>query len=119
MANFPVLSSGAVCQYPAPLTIGQAVQVIRFLDGSDQRCLTQGRMLRAWQIRLDLLNEQEIQQLEEFFGAQAGDYSPFIFADPFSGTEVPNCYLGAPGLASEYLGADVSSSSLWVIEANG
>jgi len=119
MATFPVLSSGAVTQYPALIASGQGAQVIRFLDASDQRYLTQPRAYRQWQIRLDLLNENEIQALEEFFVAQSGDYSPFNFPDPFSGTTVANCRLASPGFVSEYVGVDVSSTSFWVIETNG
>lgn len=119
MATFPLLSTGAVTQYPTPLTQGQGAEVIRFLDGSDQRYLSQGRMLRQWQIRLDLLNETEIQQFETFFLELQGDYSIFTFPDPFTGAGVLNCRLGAPGLVSEYVGVDVSSTSFWVIETNG
>ncbi|HTU48143.1 MAG TPA: hypothetical protein VMF91_23990 [Bryobacteraceae bacterium] len=119
MESFPVLSSGAVTQYPAQIASGQGAQVIRFLDASDQRYLVQPRALRQWQIRLDLLNEGEIQGLEAFFVAQSGDYSPFSFPDPFSGATVPNCRLAAPGLVTEYVGVDVSSTSFWVIETNG
>lgn len=119
MATFPVLSTGAVAQYPAPMTSGQGVQIIRFLDAADQRYVAQPAILRQWQIRLDLLNDAEIQQLEEFFIAQSGDYSPFTFPDPFTGTEVSNCRLGAPGFVSEYVGVDISSTSFWVIETYG
>ncbi len=119
MSVFPLLSSGAVTQYPTLLTNGQGVQVIRFIDGSDQRYPTQGRMLRQWQIRLDLLNETEVAALEGFFVAQAGDYSPFVFPDPISGSNVANCRVAAPGLISAYIGPDVSSVSLVVIETNG
>jgi hypothetical protein len=119
MAAFPVLTSGAVTQYPAPLTNGQGAQVIRFIDGSDQRYLTQGRALRQWEIRLDLLNDIEIQQMEAFFIAQNADYNTFMFPDPFSGTVVPNCRLGSPQLTSEYIATGVSSTSIWVIETYG
>jgi hypothetical protein len=118
MASFPLLSSGAVTQYPAPLAISQGAQVIRFLDGTDQRYLTQGRTFRQWEIKLDLLNESELQQIETFFAAQLGDYSTFSFPDPFSGTNVPNCRIAVPGLLTEYLGVDIGSTSFWVIEAN-
>ncbi len=116
--TFPLLSSGAVTQYPAPLATSQGARVIRFLDGSDQRYLTQGRMLRQWQIRLNLLNESEIQQIETFFAAQLGDYSPFTFPDPFSNTNIPNCRLATAQLVSDYLSVDISSTSFWVIETN-
>lgn len=119
MVTFPILSSGATSQYPTPLTSGRTAQVIRFLDGSDQRYLMQGKNLRSWQIRLDLLNETEIQQLEAFFVSQQGDYSTFEFPDPFTGSLVPNCRLGAPGLLSEYAGVNVSSTSFWVLETRG
>lgn len=119
MALFPSLSTGAVTQYPTAFSTGQAVEVVRFLDGSDQRYLTQGRTFRQWQIRLDLLNDTEIAELEAFFIAQQGDYSTFVFPDPISGSGVPNCRLAAPGLASAYVGVDASSTSFYVIETNG
>jgi len=119
MATFPTLSTGAVAQYPLGMNTSQGTQVIRFLDGSDQRYLTQSRALRQWEIRLDLLNEEEIQQLEAFFISQQGDYSAFVFPDPYSGADVPNCRFGSSGFISEYLGVNVSSTSFWVIETNG
>jgi hypothetical protein len=118
MATFPQLSTGAVTQYSAPFAISQTVQVIRFLDGSDQRCLLQGKGLRRWLIHLELLNETEIQQIESFFKTQQGDDTSFTFPDPFSGTNIPNCKLEAPTLISDYLGPDVNSTSFWVIETN-
>lgn len=119
MATFPLLSSGAATQYPTTVTNGQGVQVVRFLDGSDQRYLNQGRTFRQWQIHLDLLNDTEIAQVEAFFVAQSGNYSVFTFPDPISGTDIPNCRLSAPGLVTEYTGADISSTSFWVIETDG
>jgi hypothetical protein len=119
MANFPSLSTGAVTQYPAALVIGQSAQVIRFLDGSDQRFLTQRRQYRRWQIRLDLLNENELQEVELFFDAQSGNYSTFSFPDPFTGSTVPNCRIGDSALVTAYTGVNAGSTSLWVIETNG
>jgi len=118
MANFPLLSTGAVTQYPTGLTTGQAVEVIHFLDGSDQRYLTHPKTLRQWEIRLDLLNETEVAQLEAFFVEQQGEYSTFVFSDPISGSMVPNCRIAAPGMASEYLAVDIGSASLIVVETN-
>jgi len=116
VAVFPLLSSGAVTQYPLTVASGQVARVIRFLDGSDQRYLMQGKSLRRWQIRLDLLNEREIQQIEAFFVDVQGDYASFNFPDPLSGTYVPNCQLAAPSLVSEYVGVDNNATSFWVIE---
>ena len=119
MATFPSLSSGAVMQYPAAFTSGQKAQVIRFLDGADQRYLTQTRALRKWQIRLNLLTEAEIAQLEQFFFQQKGDYGAFDFPDPFTGVAVSNCRFAASEFVSEYTGVDESSATIWVIETNG
>ena len=119
MATFPSLSSGAVTQYPTTITSGRGVQVIRFLDGSDQRYLSRGKALRQWKIRFDQLNETETAALEAFFVAQQGDFSSFIFPDPISGTNVPNCRFAASGLMSEYAGIDTSSAELVVVETNG
>lgn len=116
MNIFPSLSTGAVTQYPAAYVSRQAVQVIRFIDGSDQRYPTQGQALRQWQIRLDLLNEVEIAQLEAFFVAQQGDYGTFTFPDPFSGAQVSNCMLASPGLVTQYVGTDTCSTSLMIVE---
>lgn len=119
MPRFPLLETGAVMQYPAPVTNGQAAQVMRFLDGSDQRYLTQQRQLRQWEIRLDLLSDQEVQELEAFFSAQSGDYEAFTFPDPFSGADVANCRFGSPQMQTEYVANGVHSISIWVIETNG
>lgn len=119
MPGFPLLQSGAVTQYPAPVTNAQGAQVIRFLDGSDQRYLTQHRPLRQWEIRLDLLNDREVQELEAFFSTQSGDYETFTFLDPFSGADVPNCRFGEPQMQTEYLATGEHSISIWVIETYG
>jgi hypothetical protein len=119
MATFPTLQSGAVTQYPLPMAQGQQVGVIRFLDGNDQRYLLQGRTFRRWEISLSLLTDSEASGLEAFFAQQQGSYSTFIFPDPISGTQVPNCRFGNPSLASTYEGLNTNSVSLWVIETNG
>ncbi len=119
MSNFPSLNTGAIAQYPLGVTTGQNSEVIRFLDGTDQRYRMQGQMLRRWQIRLDLLNEDEMQALEVFFQGQLGSYSTFLFPDPLSGTTVPNCRFAADSFLGEYEELDNSATSFWVIETNG
>ena len=119
MATFPVLTSNAVMQYPAPLARVRAGRIVRFIDGSDQRFIALGKTLRSWQIKLTLLNEHEIGQIEAFFETQDGEYSLFDFPDPFSGATVPNCRFSAPTLATAYQATDVGAASFWVIETNG
>lgn len=119
MAVFPVLCSGAVTQYPTQLLTGRSVQVIRFLDGLDQRFLNQSKQFRCWAIQLELLSESELAAIEAFFASQKGAYSTFTFPDPFSKKDVPNCRLGSPELVTDYLGMNRNSVSFWVTETNG
>ena len=119
MTTFPLLSSGAVAQYSLPVVTGQAVQTIRFLDGTDQRFLLQGRSFRQWEIQLSLLNDAEIEQLNVFFTEQQGDYSAFQFPDPISGLIISNCRFAVPEMVCGYEAIGASSTTLWVTETNG
>lgn len=119
MATFPTLSSGAITQYPLIYGVSQGTSVIRFIDGSDQRFLIQGKQLRSWQIRLELLNDSELEQLERFFDSQQGGYSTFIFPDPISGLDVANCRIGSAELTTVYGAQGAGSASMWVVETNG
>jgi hypothetical protein len=119
MAQFPLLNSGAITQYPAAVTYGQAVQVVRFLDGSDQRYLSQGSVLRMWEIRVDLLTDAEIFAIEQFFEGQNGNSQFFSFPDPITNVLTPNCIFGSPEIAFAYTGVNTSSTSFWVLETKG
>ncbi len=66
MATFPTLSTGAVAQYPSDRTRLFSTQVFRFLDGNEQRFQGYGSALRQWSIRLDLLDETELANLQKF-----------------------------------------------------
>jgi hypothetical protein len=118
-ATFPKLSSGAVMQYPATAVISQAAQVIRFLDGQDQRYLTRGRASRRWLIKLDLLTDSEAAALESFFQQHAGSYTAFEFPDPFTGTAIPNCRFGSDLFVRNLASLNSNNCSLWVVETNG
>jgi hypothetical protein len=119
MLTFPALSTGAVAQYPLPLSYTSPVEIIRFIDGTDQRFMARGKSLRSWHVQLSFLNEDEIHQLENFFESLRGQYSLFYFPDPYSGLTVPNCVIGESTLVTDYLATDLSSSSFWVVETNG
>lgn len=117
--EFPTLSSGAVAQYGSAVGFVSPAQIIRFVDGTDQRFLASGSVLRRWAIDFRLLNESEIAALEAFFSAMSGEYSTFTFPDPITGTSVPNCRIGAPELISNYQDVDTAATSMWVVETNG
>lgn len=119
MNTFPLLRTGAVTQYPLLLGTSQGVSIIRFLDGAEQRFLSQGRQFRRWQINLRQLSDAEISRLETFFEQQSGAYSPFTFPDPYSRTDVPNCRLDPEEFAVDVTAFMSSTTSFWVVETNG
>lgn len=119
MRSFPLLSSGAVSQYPTQSFRGQGIGIIRFLDGSDQRFLHTARNLRRWRIELSLLSDAEIASLELFFNTQKGIFSPFVFTDPATNTQIPNCRFAASEMNTEHVSLNVNSTSLWIMETNG
>src|SRR5690349_20949105 len=112
MDSFPLLSSGAVSQYPTETLLGQGIGIIQFLDGSDQRFLHTGRSLRRWRIELSLLSDTEVASLELFFKAHKGMFSPFVFTDPGMNTTVPNCRFAISEINTEYLSPNTNSTSI-------
>jgi hypothetical protein len=94
------------------------VEVIRFMDGSDQRYLTRGKPLRCWLIKLDQLTEAELGQLEQFFESAQGNFGSFEFPDPFSGANIPNCRVANPYLLTEYAATGSGSVALMVEESS-
>jgi len=95
MADFPLLQTGAVTQYPSQRQRAYSTRVLEFVDGGEQRFRQSGAALRQWVIRLDLLFESELKALENFFRAQAGRYEEFTFRDPWTAEEVPHCSLAS------------------------
>ena len=90
-AAFPLLKTGAVVQYPAGKTSEYASFVVRFLDGGDQRYRQYTPALQKWNIKLSLLDESELHQLEQFFATQEGSFGAFSFVDPWTQTVYPSC----------------------------
>jgi hypothetical protein len=103
MSEFPQLKTGAVAQYPALKSVSYSTHVMRFVDGSEQRCREYGAPIRRWIIRLDLLDEAEMAQMEAFFVSQQGELGDFSFTDPWDGAEYASCSLDNGDVALEYL----------------
>ena len=90
---FPTLKTGAVMQYPAKRMLRFNTDVIRFLDGTEQRFRDNSSVLHRWIIQLDLLDEAELAALDQFFCLNQGRFGSFSFTDPWDGTVYPNCSL--------------------------
>jgi hypothetical protein len=102
MASFPALKTGAVAQYGSDRVRRFSTQVLRFLDGSEQRFPGFGTPLRQWVIRLDLLDESELANLELFFEDEDGRAGSFSFTDPWDGTVYTSCSFGSDEMALEF-----------------
>jgi hypothetical protein len=102
MNDFPQLKTGAVLQYPTGKRLECSTRVTRFLDGSEQRFRDFAAPIQFWAIRLDLLTEPEMRQLQDFYESKHGQYGSFAFVDPWDGTEYPNCSFASDLLTLEY-----------------
>jgi hypothetical protein len=116
MADFPLLKSGAVLQYPGERQVAVSTRVLAFVDGGEQRFRQRGAALRQWVIRLDLLTEAELKDLENFFRVQAGRQEEFTFLDPWSNTEIANCSLTEDSIEIVLAGLDRGRTTLTIRE---
>jgi hypothetical protein len=116
MATFPKLKTNAVAQYPATRTLRYQNQILRFLDGSDQRYRDASGPLHRWTIRLNELDEGELAEMEGFFLSNQGQYGSFTFVDPWDGTSYPNCSLASDELDLIAVEEMHGQTSLTVIE---
>ena len=95
MGSFPALKTGAAAQYPIIRALQHSTQVLRFLDGTEQRFREYRSPLQKWVIRLDLLDDDELSRVEEFFVSEQGRSGSFSFIDPRDGVTYPDCSLGS------------------------
>ena len=102
MATFPMLKTGAVAQYGSERSRQFSTTVLRFLDGSEQRFPGYGTALLQWVIRLDLLDESELENLEQFFESEGGRAGNFSFTDPWDGTVYPSCSFASDDLVLQF-----------------
>ena len=116
MATFPKLKTESVMQYPGGKGLRFASQVVRFLDGSEQRYRDGAGPLHRWAIRLDLLDEGELGALEEFFVANQGAFGSFAFTDPWDGVEYADCSLEGDAFEFSLTGEMRGRTALAVVE---
>jgi hypothetical protein len=118
MADFPRLKTGAVAQYPATRERGFETGICRFLDGSEQRYRSRGAT-RRWAIRLELLDEGEMREIEEFFRTAQGAAGSFSFEDPWDGMVYADCSLESDELTIEGAGEGRHRTELVIKENRG
>ena len=118
MNAFPKLKTGAVAQYPAGRALVHATEVLRFLDGTEQRYRTRAAAGRRWTIHLKLLDETEVARLQEFFITEQGRFGSFSFEDPWDGSVHADCSLEDDNFEVELLGETRGRLVLVVKENN-
>lgn len=91
MANFPVLKTGAVAQYPLSYGARFQTQSVRFMDGSQQRFRLLGNPLRLWVITLEQLDDEELGAVIAFVEQQGS--ATFSFTDPVTGEQAATCVI--------------------------
>jgi hypothetical protein len=116
MSAFPRLKTGAVAQYPATRARSYATDVHRFVDGSEQAYRASARRLR-WVVRLDLLDETELVELQRFAVSMQGRFGSFSFEDPWDGTVHPDCSMDQDELEMRLAG-EARGATVVVIREN-
>ena len=116
MATFPKLKTNAVAQYPAAKGLRFQNQVLRFVDGTEQKYRDGPGVLHQWTIRLSELDEGEMAALEQFFQASQGRFASFAFTDPWDNAQYANCSLAGDGLELTALGPLHGMTTLVVVE---
>ena len=119
MSDFPTLKTGAVVQYPAQKSLGFSTDVLRFVDGAEQRFRNYQAPLRRWLIRVEMLDEAELHVLTDFFREQAGSAGSFAFTDPWDGNKYATCSMEADEMIEELLEDSEGKTILTVVENRG
>ena len=94
-------------------------QIVRFLDGSEQRYRDAAGPLHEWEIPLAQLDEAEMAAFSAFLDANQGAFASFSFTDPWDSTAYPNCSLAADELGVTAAAEMNGSTRLTVRENRG
>lgn len=100
MSTFPTLKTRAVVQYPAQRGLKFSTTALQFVDGSEQRFGNYQAPLHEWVIALNLLDQSELHQFQEFFRTMTGAGETFAFTDPWDGVHYPNCRIESDTLTT-------------------
>ena len=119
MATFPTLKTKAVAQSPANKSIRFQNQVLRFVDGVEQRYRDSAGPLHQWVIALNEMDESEMTAIEDFFTTNDGQSESFSFTDPWDGITYPNCRLATDELNMVAVAEMRGKTSVTVLENRG
>jgi hypothetical protein len=116
MAAFPTLRSGAVMQYPAQRQTRCSTSTLRFMDGREQRFRAIRGPRCTWTVRVDLLTDEELDELQRFFIAMSGSHGRFSFTDPWNGVTYPDCSFDQEAFEAEWTAPGRSKATVIIRE---
>lgn len=116
MALFPRLKTNAITQYPSGAGRTFRTEVLRFVDGAEQRFCQSADGARHWRIRLDLLDETEVDAVRKFFEQQSGKFGRFTFVDPWTNEEVANCAFSSDVFEVDFRSHNRAAASIEIVE---
>ena len=116
MADFPVLKTQALAQYPAERHVSAPARVLRFVDNSEQSFRLQATSLRRWILNFALLDEDELSRLGNFFAEQAGQLGDFAFTDPWDGVRYPSCRFESDLQQEQLVGEGRAGTRLVIVQ---
>jgi hypothetical protein len=114
--TFPHLKTSAVAQYPARRAMAFRNQVLRFVDGREQRHRDSAGPLHRWEVLLERLDEGEIAKIADFFAANEGAYGDFEFTDPLDGRVYPHCSVASDELEIGATGEMCGATAVVILE---
>jgi len=103
-------------QYPAQKSTVFSTVVLRFVDGTEQRFAGYVGPLRQWLIRLELLDQGEVNDLASFVLLNNGAGGTFAFTDPWDGTVYSNCSFRSDSMAVTFTGESQIATNLTVTQ---
>ena len=112
MAEFPLLKTSAVTQYPSSRAAEFVTGVLRFVDGSEQRYRQMRQPVRRWLLRLTEVSEGELYEIEDFFASRQGQAGSFAFTDPWDGVVYPDCSFDQDELDLQLIAEDRATATL-------
>lgn len=116
MSTMPLLSTGAVQQYPYVCGIAGRTLTFQFADGSEQRYLATPQR-HTWSITLRLLQETEKATFLAFARDTLRSQASFQFTDPQDGTVYPTCRIAVAPVTDHIDGVAQTGIQYLITEA--
>jgi len=112
MPNLPSLQTGSTVQYPFVTSLKYSTEIIRFVDGSEQRFSQSGNVHRAWNVEFRDLTPSETEAIAAFVEDSTSTNQEFAFHDPVTGEVHSHCRLAAERVPVQHAGE--KRSNLWL-----